>query len=171
MFLRSFSLWKISTSKVFTPSSLILRRSISIPATNIPDTRDQIISNDEAPTTNIPDLTPLKLTNELYATVKVHERPYVVTKGDRLILPFKVKQAAVGDILTLNNVTAIGSRNYKLVGHPIDPSLYTIRATVLEKTKRAFQVREVTKRRNRRVRHATTKGDLTILRISELTLN
>nr|CAI6807431.1 ADM_HP1_G0029150.mRNA.1.CDS.1 [Saccharomyces cerevisiae] len=57
------------------------------------------------------------------------------------------------------------------VGHPINTSLYTLKATVVGKTKRAFQTREVTKRRNRRVRHAKSKGDLTILRISELSMN
>lgn len=117
------------------------------------------------------DTTPLKLSNELYAILRVHNRPYLVTIGDRVILPFKLKQAEVGDVLNFNDVTTIGSRNYKLVDDPIDPSLFTLKATVLEKTKRAFQIREVTKRRNRKVRHAKSKGDLTILRISELKIN
>ncbi|KAL3232497.1 Large ribosomal subunit protein bL21m [Nakaseomyces bracarensis] len=117
------------------------------------------------------DLAPLKLTNELYAVFKIHERPYLVTKGDKVILPFKLKEAEVGDTLNLTDVTTIGSRNYKLVDKAIDPSIFTIKATVLEKTKRAYQVREVTKRRNRRVRHAVNKADQTVIRISELKLN
>ena len=114
------------------------------------------------------DTTPLKLSNELYAIFRIHNRPYVVTEGDKVILPFKMKQADVGDILNLTDVTTIGSRNYRLVDDPIDQSLYSLKATVLEKTKRKYRVREVTKRRNRRVRHAVSKGDLTIIRISEL---
>lgn len=117
------------------------------------------------------DTTPLKLSNELYAIFRVHNRPYLVTLGDKVVLPFKLKQADVGDVLSLNDVTTIGSRNYQLVDDPVDTSLYTLKATVLEKTKRAFQVREVTKRRNRKVRHAKNKADLTILRISELKVN
>lgn len=117
------------------------------------------------------DLSPLKLADEIYAIFRVHNRPYLVTEGDKVTLPFKVKQAEVGDVLSFNDVTTIGSRNYKLMDYPIDPSLYTLKATIIEKTKRAFQVREVTKRRNRKVRHATSKGDLTILRISELKVN
>ncbi|QEU62533.1 Mrpl49 [Kluyveromyces lactis] len=117
------------------------------------------------------DLTPLKLSNELYAVFRIHNRPYLVTEGDKVILPFKLKQAEVGDVLNLTDVTTIGSRNFKLVDEPIDPSLYTIKATVLEKTKRPLRVREVTKRRNRKVRHAVNKADLTILRISELKVN
>ena len=114
------------------------------------------------------DTTPLKLSNELYAIFRIHNRPYVVTEGDKVILPFKMKQADVGDVLNLTDVTTIGSRNYRLVDDPIDQSLYSLKATVLEKTKRKYRVREVTKRRNRKVRHAVSKGDLTIIRISEL---
>lgn len=117
------------------------------------------------------DLAPLKLSNELYAIFKIHERPYLVTKGDKVILPFKLKEANVGDILNLTDVTTIGSRNYKLVDNPIDKSIYSLKAVVLEKTKRAYQVREVTKRRNRRVRHAVNKADQTVIRISELKVN
>lgn len=117
------------------------------------------------------DLTPLKLANELYAIFRIHNRPYLVTKGDKVILPFKLKQAEVGDVLNLNDVTTIGSRNFKLVDEPIDTELYTLKATVVEKTKRPLRVREVTKRRNRKVRHATNKADLTVLRISELKVN
>ncbi|SMN21718.1 similar to Saccharomyces cerevisiae YJL096W MRPL49 Mitochondrial ribosomal protein of the large subunit [Maudiozyma saulgeensis] len=117
------------------------------------------------------DTTPLKLSNELFAEFRVHGRPYVVTEGDKVILPYKVKNAEVGDILNLTDVRTIGSRNYKLVNDPIDPSLYNLKATVLEKTKRKFEIREVTKRRNRRVRHAKSKGDLTMIRISELSVN
>lgn len=117
------------------------------------------------------DTTPLKLSNELYAVFRIHNRPYVVTKGDKVILPFKVKNAEVGDTLNLTDVRTIGSRNFKLVDEPIDPSLYTLKATILEKTKRKFEIREVTKRRNRRVRHAKSKGDLTMIRISDFSVN
>ncbi|AET40721.1 mitochondrial 54S ribosomal protein bL21m Ecym_6345 [Eremothecium cymbalariae DBVPG len=117
------------------------------------------------------DVAPLKLSNELYAIFRIHNRPYLVTNGDKVILPYKIKDAEVGDILNLEDVTTIGSRNYKIVDYPLDPSLYTIKATILEKTKRPISIREITKRRNRKVRHAVSKGDLTVLRISELKLN
>ncbi|GAV51214.1 hypothetical protein ZYGR_0AD03970 [Zygosaccharomyces rouxii] len=120
---------------------------------------------------NTVDITPIKYSNELYAVFRIHNRPYLVTLGDKVVLPFKLKQADVGDILNLNDVTTIGSRNYQLIDNPIDTKLFTLKATVLEKTKRAFQIKEVTKRRNRRVRHAKNKADLTVLRISELKVN
>ncbi|SCU77672.1 LAFA_0A02828g1_1 [Lachancea sp. 'fantastica'] len=116
------------------------------------------------------DTTPLRLSNELYAIFRIHNRPYLVTKGDKVVLPFKMKQAEVGDVLNLNDVTTIGSRNFKIVDNPLDPSLYQLEATVLEKTKRPMRIREVTKRRNRKVRHAVSKPDLTVLRVSELSV-
>lgn len=128
-------------------------------------------NNSTQATPNAIDITPLRYSNELYAAFRVHNRPYLVTLGDKVVLPFKLKQADVGDILNLNDVTTIGSRNYQLIDNPIDPKLFTLKATVLEKTKRAFQIREVTKRRNRRVRHAKNKADLTVLRITELKVN
>ncbi|KAH3900672.1 mitochondrial 54S ribosomal protein bL21m SCDLUD_003670 [Saccharomycodes ludwigii] len=119
---------------------------------------------------NIPsvNLKSLKLSNELYAIFKIHNRPYLVTEGDKVILPFKMKNVEIGDILQLNDVVTIGSRNYKLVDYPIASNLYSLKAVVLEKTKRPMRIREVTKQRNRKVRHAMNKADLTILRITEL---
>lgn len=114
------------------------------------------------------DITPLRLATDIYAVFRIHNRPYLVTEGDKVILPFKMNQAEVGDILKLSDVTTLGSRNFTLKGDPIDPGLYNLKATVIEKTKRKFEIREVTKRRNRRVRHAKRKGDLTVLRINML---
>ncbi|CAI7349959.1 CRE_collapsed_G0028610.mRNA.1.CDS.1 [Saccharomyces cerevisiae] len=92
------------------------------------------ISSTKAKTSKT-DTTPLKLSNELYAIFKIHNRPYLVTEGDRVILPFKLKQAEVGDILNMTDVTTLGSRNYKLVGHPINTSLYTLKQPLLGKLK------------------------------------
>lgn len=146
-------------------SSVLLgfKRFNSIVTNPISEVKPKLVSEN--------DLTPLKLSNELYATFRIHNRPFVVTEGDKVILSYKLKDANVGDILNLTDVVAIGSRNYKLVGDPIDQSIYTLKATVLEKTKRKFEVREITKQRNRRVRHAKSKGDLTVLRITKLQIN
>lgn len=114
------------------------------------------------------DTTPLRLATDLYAVFRIHNRPYLVTQGDKVILPFRMKQADVGDTLKLTDVTTLGSRNFTLRDDPIDPSLYNLKATVIEKTKRKFETREVTKKRNRRVRHVHSKGDLTVLRINTL---
>lgn len=116
------------------------------------------------------DLSPLKLEGDLYAVVKVHNNPFLVTKGDKMILPFNLR-AEVGDVLNFHEVTTIGSRNYTLVDEPIDPGLFTIKAVVLEKTKLPMRVTEKTKRRQRKVKHAISKPHRTILRVTELRLN
>lgn len=117
------------------------------------------------------DLTPLKLEGDIYAVIKVHNNPFLVTEGDKVILPYNLKHAQVGDVLDFHHVTTLGSRNYTFTDEVIDPSLYTIKAVVLEKTKLPMRVTKVTKRRNRKVRHAISKPERTILRITELKLN
>ncbi|KAG7731132.1 hypothetical protein KL948_003412 [Ogataea haglerorum] len=120
----------------------------------------------------VPDLTPLKYEQNLYASLRVHNRPYLVTKGDEMILPFRLKNAEVGDVLNFHDVTTIGSRNYTYnLSGSIDPSIFTIKAVVVEKTKKPMYVKEITKRRNRHTRHVKVKHDYTVLRVSELKLN
>lgn len=121
-------------------------------------------------TKQLTNLTPLKFEKDLYATIRVHNRPYMVTEGDKVFLPFRMKHAEIGDTLTFNDVISIGSRNYIFAGKPIDPQLFSIKATVIEKTKQPYYVKEVTKRRQRHVRHIPVKHDLTVLRVSELRL-
>lgn len=116
----------------------------------------------------IPDLTPLKLANDLYATVRVHKNPYLVTVGDIMTLPYHLKTAEVGDVLKFTDVTTIGSRNFTYHHDPIYPGIVSVKATVIEKTKLPMRIREVTKRRQRKVRHAISKPHKTLLRVTEI---
>lgn len=127
--------------------------------------KDSAVSADTA------DLTPLKLEGDLYAVVNVHNNPFLITKGDKMVLPYNLKTAEVGDVLNFHDVTTIGSRNYTFVGEPIDTQLFSIKATVLEKTRLPMRVTEVTKRRQRKVKHQISKPQRTILRVTELKLN
>ncbi|TID21214.1 hypothetical protein CANINC_003494 [Pichia inconspicua] len=118
------------------------------------------------------DLTPLKFEQNLYATIKVHNQPYLVTKGDLVNLPFKMRAAQVGDIINFTKIDTVGSRNYTLhADDGIDTSKVTVKGVVVEKTKKPMIVKEVTKRRDRHVKHVFSKHDLTIVRISELKIN
>jgi hypothetical protein len=139
---------------------------------SIQSTRFQQQSTEETSNAKqTPDLTPLKLEGGLYAVVNVHNNPFLVTKGDKMVLPYNLKHAEVGDVLNFHNVSTIGSRNYTFVDEPIDPKLFTIKAVVLEKTKLPMRVTEITKRRQRKVQHAISKPHRTILRVTELKLN
>lgn len=115
-------------------------------------------------------LAPLRNSSDLYAVFRIHNRPFLVTKGDTVVLPFHMKNVKVGDTLNLNDVITIGSRNHKLIDYPIDSNLYTLTAKIIELTRKPIVVNEKTKRRQRRVRTVKTKQMITILRINELKL-
>jgi large subunit ribosomal protein L21 len=117
-------------------------------------------------------LLPLKYEHNLYASLKIHNSNYLVTKGDLVNLPFCMHTAQIGDVIQLNNIKTIGSRNFTYHSHKsIDPTLVTISAVVVEKTKKPMTIKEVTKRRNRHTKHTLSKHDLTVLRINELKIN
>lgn len=118
------------------------------------------------------DITPLKEAPRLYATVHIHDRKFLVTEGDKIILPVKMREVKIGDILNFNQVSQIGSRDYTLKGGPrIDQDVFTIKGRVIEKTREKREVVGQTKRRRRHVRHVVQKNSLTVIRISELKVN
>ncbi|KAI0846892.1 hypothetical protein F5Y00DRAFT_242771 [Daldinia vernicosa] len=106
-----------------------------------------------------------------YITIHIHGRPYLVTEGDRIRLPFLMHDVLPGDVLRLDRASTLGSRDYTLLGSPhVDPSLFECRATVLGVESEPLRVKIKTKRRNRRSRRVASKHRYTILRISELKL-
>ncbi|KAJ2608033.1 hypothetical protein H4S08_004605 [Coemansia sp. RSA 1365] len=67
-----------------------------------------------------------------YATVVIKGRPFTVTQNDIIIMD-RIKDLELGDSLALNQVTELGSRDYTIKGQPfVDPSLFRIKATVIE---------------------------------------
>ncbi|KAH8144751.1 uncharacterized protein LAJ45_11252 [Morchella importuna] len=130
------------------------------------------ITTPTAPTTPHPSLallTALKSQPAQYITIHIHKFPFLVTVGDLVRLPFRLKDAAVGDSLRITHASVLGSRDYTLKGSPwIDPALFTCRARVVEETSEPMRVKEKTKRRNRRIKKVKSKHRYTVLRISEL---
>lgn len=107
----------------------------------------------------------------MYAIFKLHNMPYMVTKGDKVYLPFKLKNAEVGDQLVLNNVTTIGSPDYTLnddAGIPSD--LYSLKANVIEVTREPYYEVVKKKQRCRRFKRIPVQPFQTVLRIEELKL-
>ncbi|GMM47184.1 mitochondrial 54S ribosomal protein YmL49 [Pichia kluyveri] len=114
-------------------------------------------------------LQPLKFEDSLYATLKIHNRSYLVTKGDIVNLPFCLHTANVGDSLKFTKIDTIGSRNYTYnINDGIDNDLVSVSATVIEKTKIPMTIKEVTKRRNRHTKHIHSKHDITVLRVDDV---
>ncbi|CAN6674100.1 large ribosomal subunit protein bL21m [Trichomonascus vanleenenianus] len=118
------------------------------------------------------DLTPLKEAPRLYATVHIHDRKFLVQEGDLVTLPVRMSDVQIGDVLNFDQVSSIGSRDYTLTGAPrIDPSAFTIKGTVVEKTREKREVEGKTKPRRRHVRHIVKKNCLTAIRINQLEVN
>ncbi|KAH6627910.1 ribosomal protein L21-like protein [Chaetomium tenue] len=104
-----------------------------------------------------------------YITVHIHGRPYLVTPGDSVRLPFKMPGVSPGMVLRLNRATAVGSRDFTLRGAPyVDERLFECRAVVTGTEAEPMRTMVKKKRRCRRSKTVTSKHRFTTLRISEL---
>lgn len=104
-----------------------------------------------------------------YITIHIHSFPFLVTLGDTITLPFRLKNVVPGQTLRLTHASILGSRDYTLKGSPwIDENLFSCRAAVVEETREPMRVKEKTKRRQRRVKTVKSKHPYTVLRIKEL---
>ena len=104
-----------------------------------------------------------------YITVHIHKFPFLVTLGDTITLPFRLKGVAPGQTLRLTHASILGSRDYTLKGAPyIDENLYSCKAIVVEETSEPLRIKEKTKRRQRHIRKIKSKHPYTVLRIKEL---
>ncbi|KAF2634675.1 hypothetical protein P280DRAFT_474456 [Massarina eburnea CBS 473.64] len=117
-----------------------------------------------------------------YISIHIHGRPYLLTAGDTLRLPFLMPDAKAGDVLRLNRATHIGSRDYTLKAPEVikgtrdhskkvfylDERLFTCRARVVGVESEPMRIMEKTKRRQRHVKHVRSKHKYTVLKISEL---
>ncbi|KAF6061891.1 hypothetical protein FOB64_006462 [Candida albicans] len=94
-----------------------------------------------------------------------------VTKGDKVYLPYKLKNASVGDVLNLNDVVTLGSPQYTLnMKEGISPELFDLKASVVEITKEPRY--QVTRKKQRCRTTKTTQVEpfQTVLMINELKL-
>ncbi|KAG0648173.1 Aconitase 2 [Hyphodiscus hymeniophilus] len=107
-----------------------------------------------------------------YISAHIHGRPYLVTAGDIVRLPFRMPGVVPGDILRLNRASSLGSRDYTLKGAPyIDERIFECRARVMGTEAEPMRYKEKTKRRNRKVKTVKSKHKFTILRIAEVKIN
>ncbi|KAL3418639.1 hypothetical protein PVAG01_10355 [Phlyctema vagabunda] len=104
-----------------------------------------------------------------FVTAHIHARPYLVTAGDVVRLPFHMPGVLPGDVLRLNRATALGSRDFTLKGTPyLDERIFECRARVMGVEAEPMRTKEKKKQRNRRIKTVRSKHKFTILRISEL---
>jgi len=104
-----------------------------------------------------------------YITAHLHARPYLLTAGDTLRLPFHLPHAPPGTTLRLNRASTIGSRDYTFRGAPwIDEELFVLRARVVGVEAEPMRFVTKTKRRQRKVKTVKSKMRFTVLRVCEL---
>ncbi|KKK17714.1 hypothetical protein P175DRAFT_0504866 [Aspergillus ochraceoroseus IBT 24754] len=152
----------------------------STSSTSVPQTRDQVPANKQPvkPTFD----SPLKVSQSLldmlphlssqrphYITTHLHDRPYLLTAGDHLRLPFLMPKVKPGDVLRFNRASVLGSRDFTLKGAPyVDERLFECRVRVMGVDSEPLRVKEKTKRRRRHVQHVTSKHRYTLLRVMDV---
>lgn len=104
-----------------------------------------------------------------YIVAELHARPYLLTEGDHVRLPFLMPKVKTGDILRFNRASALGSRDLTLKGSPqIDERLFECRVRVTGVESEPLRIKEKTKRRQRHVKQARSKHRYTIMRVMEV---
>lgn len=150
--------------------------SISAPLRNVAQTAIPKTTISSLPKTQAPSLQALKFDSngckELYAICKIHNMPYLVTKGDKLILPYRIKDLNVGDVLHIDRVLTLGSRNFTYNDDEgIPETAYALTATVTEVTREPLYHVYKKKPRCRRLKTVNVQPYQTHLVISELKVN
>ncbi|AEO65384.1 9c0394e1-d61d-45b6-b327-a56e49593758 [Thermothielavioides terrestris] len=104
-----------------------------------------------------------------YITVHIQGQRFLVTAGDSVRLPFRLRGVVPGDVLRLTRASVLGSRDFTLRGAPyVDERLFECRAVVTGTESEPLRIKIKKKRRCRREKHVKSKHRYTILRISEL---
>jgi large subunit ribosomal protein L21 len=113
-----------------------------------------------------------------YTTIHIHGKPYLVTEGDTIRLPFLMQGVEAGDILRFNRATIIGSRDYTLKAGTtetklekqkyLDERLYLVRGRVIGATMEPERTKVKKKRRQRHARYTKSQHSYTVLRITEV---
>ncbi|PGH18163.1 hypothetical protein AJ80_04550 [Polytolypa hystricis UAMH7299] len=121
-------------------------------------------------TPSLTELLPLLATQTPhYITAHLHARPYLVTAGDTVRLPFLMADVYPGDILRFNRASNVGSRDFTLKGAPyVDERLFECRLRVLGTESEPLRIKEKTKRRQRHVQKIKSKHKYTILRVMDV---
>ncbi|KAL8677058.1 MAG: hypothetical protein Q9186_006487 [Xanthomendoza sp. 1 TL-2023] len=145
--------------------------------TNLTPTQSLLSQSTQPPTPLPPASTPallplLAAQPPYYITAHIHTRPYLLTTGDTLRLPFRMPNVQLGTILRLNRASMLGSRDYTLRGSGekgyVDERFFVCRARVVGVETEPLRVVEKTKRRNRKVKRVKSKMRFTVLRVLEV---
>ncbi|KAJ5820236.1 hypothetical protein N7474_005827 [Penicillium riverlandense] len=179
---------QLSSPKPDSPLSATPRAQTSQPTANqqtppntfIPQNRSHVPDEKRAVAPEFKE--PLKVTRSLmerlphlvgqaphYVVAKLHNKPYLLTPGDQVRLPFLMPKVQSGDILRFNRASALGSRDFTLKGNPhIDERLFECRVRVTGTDAEPLRIKEKTKRRQRHVQQIRSKERYTVMRVMEV---
>jgi len=105
-----------------------------------------------------------------YVVASLHGRRYLLTPKDLLTVP-RLRNVAVGEVLLLDKVHELGSRDYTLRGEPsLSTDVVSIKATVVEHTKGEMERIVKKKRRKGYKKTIEHKQTYTRLRIGDITI-
>ncbi|KAF9428810.1 hypothetical protein BGZ94_000990 [Podila epigama] len=103
-----------------------------------------------------------------YAVAEIKSRPYLITKNDIIVLD-RLNDVKLGDVIELNQIKELGSKDYAIKGQPyVSPEYFSIKATVIEQPKGKMIETFKKKRRKHFQRRYQFKPLHTLLRVSEL---
>lgn len=109
--------------------------------------------------------------SSVYAKLLIHNIPFTVHRSD-LIVTHRMPKSNVGDVLSLNVIREIGSKDYKLAGTPILPQgVAEVRATVLEHTTGSKKRAKMRRQRKGRRPLKTIKPLVTLIRVQDIIIN
>ncbi|KAJ3801272.1 ribosomal protein L21-like protein [Lentinula aff. detonsa] len=121
-----------------------------------------------APETTASALDLIRSQPSQYVVATIVGRKYVLAPRDVLTIP-RLRDVKVGDVLALDEIHELGSREYTLRGNPsISPSKVKVEATVVEHTKGAMEFIFKKKRRKGYQKTKKHKQTYTRLRIGDI---
>jgi len=169
---------QLNTTPTQTSPRVATPQTLDLPPKRIPPTKPVNKAIDSQHDPSIQTLLPLLLAQPpYYISLHIHNKPFLVTLGDKLRLPFRIPSLCPGDVLRLNRASLLGSRDYTLKAGStskgekrkwIDERLFLCRAVVLGEEMEPERVKEKKQQRNRRIKRIRSQHVYTVLRISEL---
>jgi large subunit ribosomal protein L21 len=115
-----------------------------------------------------------------HSTILIHGKPYLVTEGDTVRLPFLMQGVEAGDVLRFNRVSSIGSRDYTLKAGSmetrgektkcLDERLFVIRGRIMGTVVEPERMKLWHVKRRRHKKHIWSQHKFTVLKITELTV-
>ena len=107
----------------------------------------------------------------VYARLLIYNFPFTVTRSD-LVVMHRIKGVQVGDIIELDRILEVGSKDYKLRGQPCLPAgSVKVRATVMEHTHGAKKRAKMRRQRKGRRPLLTIKPLVTTLRVQDIIID